>query len=221
MKKSQATLEEDNSILPNNFQKSDFNPPSPALIIPLNSTSYILNSLFSGISQSLILLILHHLFRHSSITSYEIVYASYAFCSLFMFSHLIYKNQYVLDLEADKRTLVLLRGFLSFVGIVLYFEGIRILESVTVAAVVQIGVMIVTRFFLGKEARQRVENIGAMGLSAIAIVLMIIVKIEPVKTLGEAENIVKATSINPDNLKGLTYSALSGLLLGLINHLNL
>ena len=48
-------------------------------------------------------------------------------CTLLMFSHLFYKGIYILDLEPELRVSVIMRGFLSFAGIVMFYQSMQYL----------------------------------------------------------------------------------------------
>jgi hypothetical protein len=45
-----------------------------------------------------------------------------------MFSHLFYKGIYILDLEPELRVSVIMRGFLSFAGIVMFYQSMQYLS---------------------------------------------------------------------------------------------
>ena len=45
-----------------------------------------------------------------------------------MFSHLFFKGIYILDLEPELRVSVILRGFISFAGIVMFYQSMQCLS---------------------------------------------------------------------------------------------
>ena len=71
-------------------------------------------------------------------------------CTLLMFSHLFYKGIYILDLEPELRVSVIMRGFLSFAGIVMFYQSMQYLSLVTVAVSVMISSQLIAHFFFLK-----------------------------------------------------------------------
>lgn len=92
-----------------------------------------MSGLSSGLSLGLVLL----LFKVSDITAYEIVYFKCAATTLVMFCYLLYNGVYILALESNLRSSVILRGFLYFGGIVFFLLGVEDLESISTALIIQ------------------------------------------------------------------------------------
>jgi len=142
---------EDNVILDPTIPRSD---NKQGIKLPsFSKNSFIRNSLASGIASGLILGIVKYLYQESSITSYEILYASQAMCTLLMFSHLLYKGIYVLDVETELRNPVIVRGFISFFGIVLFYQSLQYLDSVTVGVTILVSSELIAHFFFLKQER--------------------------------------------------------------------
>jgi hypothetical protein len=58
-------------------------------------------------------------------TSYEVVYAKSALSTFVLFIYLLSKGIYILDIEKELRSKVIIRGLLIFAGMTLFYSSIH------------------------------------------------------------------------------------------------
>ena len=83
-----------------------------------------------------VIALIKEIYCNSNITSFEIVYVKCAFISIALFIQLVYNGVYILELEHSYRTKIIVRGFLSFIGIVAIYSSMHHLSNITSAIVI-------------------------------------------------------------------------------------
>jgi hypothetical protein len=137
-----------------------------------------------------------------------------------MFSHLFYKGIYILDIEPELRVSIIMRGFISFAGIIMFYQSMLYLNLVTVAVSIMISSQLIAHFFFLKQERQQTLLVAGMSCSVISIILLFINMMDPGSTSKDAKIQYKKVNINYNHFWGFAYASVSGILLAVINYLN-
>lgn len=127
-----------------------------------------------------------------------------------MFIQLIYQGVYILDIKQELRNKLIIRGFLSLIGIVLFNVGLQSIKSVTMALIIQQSTFVISYFFTLKIERQQSQYIVSMSLALLSLIMMFIHV-----TDSHSQQVM-----NMEQLQAFAMLATSGLVLCVISILN-
>ena len=128
----------------------------------------MLNALLSAILVVLIKLV----YKKTNITPFEIIYAKCAISALVLFVIILSKGIYIFDIEVNLRSKVVLRGMLIFLGLVLFYESMQYIPSLSYNLIFQFAGLGVTHFFFIKKDKKGLWDTLSFGLCIISIILI-------------------------------------------------
>lgn len=85
---------------------------------------YLISTFFNAIFSVLSLIVVSWLFTQTDINAYEVVYFKCGAIVFSIFLYSLFKGVYILDVEPEKRNIVLVKSFVSYAGIVFFYLSI-------------------------------------------------------------------------------------------------
>ena len=92
---------------------------------------------------------------------------------------MLMKSIYVLDIERDQRTNVIIKGFLYFIGITLLYSSMHRMNHPIVMFIVCFTTTGVSQFFIEKHERREDLNVYTMAASLILLLLIAMGLVRP------------------------------------------
>ncbi|CDW88351.1 UNKNOWN [Stylonychia lemnae] len=140
---------------------------------------YFISNYLLWATQIASLVVISMLFKSSNITPHEIVYAQGAVVTLTLFFVLYFRGIYVLDVAANQRTNIIVKGFMYFVAITFLYGSMTRLNEPAVIFVIFFCANNISLFFIEKHERRMTLNVWVMSLSLILLLLIFMTLLQP------------------------------------------
>lgn len=147
------------------------------------------------------------MFKETKITPAEIIYAKSGISFIVLFMYLLIRRIYVLELDIQLRSMVLIRALLVFAGMTFFYFSLNNLDSLSLTLIPQFSALGISHFITLKQERSLFQNVLAMALCLISLIMTLIYTIDQT---GDDDMVYS-------KIKGFGQAVASGVILSIVS----